>query len=321
MAPLSIYHGKRTLQISTVLNDSPVQPLQFNGHHLLIKRDDLLNTHFSGNKARKFGYFLENEFNGITKVVGYGSVQANSLLSLAALANIKGWQLDFYVQRLPNWIKEKPMGNYAAALKLGANIIEVTELATNLDDHMRQKAQTFDDNTVFVPEGGRCQLAKHGIKKLADELLAYIAKEQLANPVIMLPSGTGTTALFLQSFLPCKVLTCACVGGDSYLETQFTELEPDRARWPTIISVDKKYHFGKLYPEFYDIWQQLFAQTKVEFDLLYDPLGWITLINYLELNHQSKALQQEDIIYIHQGGLIGNESMLPRYQRKYDRNK
>jgi len=301
--------------ISQVLNDSPVQPLQFNGHQLLIKRDDLLNTHFSGNKARKFGYFLDNEFDAITKVVGYGSVQANSLYSLAALANIKGWQLDFYVQRLPNWIKESPMGNYAGALKLGANIIEVAELATNLDDHMHQKAQTFTPDTLFVPEGGRCQLAKHGIKKLADELLAYIEAEKLSNPVIMLPSGTGTTALFLQSYLPCKVLTCACVGGDSYLETQFAELEADNRRWPTIISSDKKYHFGKLYPEFYDIWQQLFTQTKVEFELLYDPLGWITLLEYLD-----KSSQQQDVIYIHQGGLIGNESMLPRYQRKYDRN-
>jgi len=302
------------MAISQRLNDSPVQPLTFNGHTLLIKRDDLLNTHFSGNKARKFGYFLDNHFEGISKVVGYGSVQANSLYSLAALAKIKGWQLDFYVQRLANWIKEKPMGNYAGALALGANIIEVDELATNLDDHMHQLAQTFDSETVFVPEGGRCQLAKHGIKKLADELLAYIDSEKLANPVIMLPSGTGTTALFLQSFLPCKVLTCACVGGDSYLETQFAELEADSSRWPTILSSAKKYHFGKLYPEFYQIWQQLQQQTQIEFELLYDPLGWITLLDYLD-----NTQQQQDVIYIHQGGLIGNESMLPRYQRKYDR--
>ncbi|WP_157601253.1 1-aminocyclopropane-1-carboxylate deaminase/D-cysteine desulfhydrase [Psychromonas ossibalaenae] len=290
-----------------------MQTLQFNGHKLFIKRDDLLNHHFSGNKARKLGYFLDNEFTGIKKIVGYGSVQANSLYSLAALANMKGWQLDFYVQRIADWIKAKPTGNYAGALKLGANIIEVQELSTNLDDYMSQKSQKLNADTLFVPEGGRCRLARHGIKKLADELLEYINNQHLANPVIMLPSGTGTTALFLQTYLPYKVLTCACVGGDSYLETQFAELESDKSLWPTILSTEKKYHFGKLYLEFYQIWRQLLKQTDIEFDLLYDPLGWITLLNYLD-----KQQGQEDIIYIHQGGLVGNESMLPRYQRKYE---
>jgi len=291
-----------------------MQTVHFKGHQLHIKRDDLLNEHFSGNKARKFAYFLDNQFEGIDKIVGYGSVQANSLYSLAALAHIKGWQLDFYVQRIPDWIKATPLGNYAGALQLGANIIEVEALTNNLDHHMLEKAKTLPANTLFVPEGGRCEFAKHGIKQLADELLAYIEAEQLVNPIIMLPSGTGTTALFLQSFLAHQVLTCACVGGDDYLKAQFATLEPDSSRWPTVISMPKKYHFGKLYPEFYTVWQQLFAQTQIEFDLLYDPLGWITLLRYLDKQ------PQQDIIYIHQGGLIGNQSMLPRYQRKYDQS-
>lgn len=301
------------MPVSSTLNPSPIHTVQFKGQTFFIKRDDLLNHHFSGNKARKFAYFLDNEFTAIKKIVGYGSVQANSLYSLAALAKIKGWQLDFYVQRLANWVKEKPIGNYAGALKLGANIIEVESLTTNLDDYMQQQSKGFSEDTLFIPEGGRCQLAKHGIKKLADELLDQIKTLQLTNPVIMLPAGTGTTALFLQTYLPFKVITCACVGGDNYLKTQFSELQEDVSLWPTIISTDKKYHFGKLYPEFYQIWQQLQKETNIEFDLLYDPLGWITLQSYLK-----QSTQQQDIIYIHQGGLVGNESMLPRYRRKYD---
>jgi len=235
------------MHVSSVLNDSPIQPVSFNGRRFFIKRDDLLNHHFSGNKARKFSYFLDNQFTDIKKVIGYGSVQANSLYSLAALANMKGWQLDFYINRLPNWVKEKPIGNYAGALALGANIIEVQELATNLDDYMHQKSQTLDNQTLFVPEGGRSQLAKHGIKKLADELIEYINAEQLVNPVIMLPSGTGTTAVFLQQYLPFKVLTCACVGDVSYLETQFNELQSEKSLWPRILATEKKYHFGIIY--------------------------------------------------------------------------
>ncbi len=111
--------------ISPFLAPSPMQQVQMAGISFFIKRDDLLNPFFSGNKARKFAYFLENHFPKIEKIVSHGSVQANSLYSLAALAKLKGWQLDFYVQHIPRWLKEHPNGNYRAALSLGANIIEV----------------------------------------------------------------------------------------------------------------------------------------------------------------------------------------------------
>jgi 1-aminocyclopropane-1-carboxylate deaminase len=290
--------------------------VSFAGRQIYVKRDDLLNEYFSGNKARKFAYFLDHHFTGITTLIAYGSVQANSLYSLAALAKLKHWQLNYYVEKIPNWLKQQPIGNYAGALTLGANIIErgknEYDAETNLDSYMSEKALTLPDTSLFIPEGGRCAYAKYGIEKLADEITVFCQENNLHNPQIMLPAGTGTTALFLQLLLPFKVLTCACVGGDSYLKKQFSELESNSTLWPEILTNNKKYHFGKLYPEFYTVWQQLKQQTDIEFDLLYDPLGWLTLLTYLEQNNENN-----EIIYIHQGGLLGNESMLPRYQRKY----
>jgi len=205
-------------------------------------------------------------------------------------------------------------------MELGANIIELKEdllSETNLDDFMRKKSTTLPADTLFVPEGGRCQQAKYGIIQLANEILDYCQDNQITKPLIMLPSGTGTTALFLQSCfqelqLPFEVLTCACVAGKEYLEKQFFELSSEKSDWPTILPTRKKYHFGKLYPEFFKLWQQLKIETQIEFDLLYDPLGWQSLLSYLD-----KIPTPEAVIYIHQGGLVGNESMLPRYQRKY----
>ncbi len=300
------------MQITKHLASSPMQSIKFANRSFYIKRDDLLNQHFSGNKARKFAYYLVNKFTGINKVIAYGSIQANSLYSLAALCQIKGWQLDYYVHRLPHWLKDKPIGNYAGALSLGAHIIEVDDLSSNLDTYMHEKAKNLTQGELFIPEGGRSPLAKLGIKQLADELIAFCNENALADPIIMLPSGTGTSALFLQHHLPFKVMTCACVGGDEYLKTQFSELIADQTQWPCILPTKKKYHFGKLYPEFFDIWQQLLTQTQIEFDLLYDPLGWQTL-----LAHLNNVNAEQTVIYIHQGGLVGNQSMLPRYQRKF----
>lgn len=305
-----------------LLSHSPMQKIQFQGRDFYLKRDDLLHPQFSGNKARKFAYLLEAELPEVKTLIGHGSVQANSLYSLAALAKLRGWQLDYYVQRIPPFLKQAvatqtAKGNYQAALKLGANIVEVKlskgqNKEQNLDDYMRAKSHSLAEHELFIPEGGRCALAEQGIAQLASEIISDCQKHALNHPIIMLPSGTGTTAVFLQKHLPYEVLTCACVGDASYLEKQFAELQSDKTLWPRILNTEKKYHFGKLYGEFYKIWQELLEQTKIEFELLYDPLGWLSLLTYLQQTNT-----QQDIIYIHQGGLVGNQSMLPRYRRKW----
>lgn len=298
------------------LTATPIQKIHFQGFELYLKRDDLLHPKFSGNKARKFYFTLQQDFPGITKVIGYGSPQANSLYSLSALAKIKNWQLDFYVDHIPSWLKENPSGNYLAALENNAHIIAVNELADDIAvlKFIQQQVLPNEKNALFVPEGGRCKEAEMGVKILADEILLWAQQENIKNLKVVLPSGTGTTALFLQKNLPFEVLTCACVGGDDYLLKQFAELTDNTEHYPTLMPVLKKTHFGKLYHEFYQIWQDLKKETGIEFELLYDPLAWINLLMML----QNSALEGATVLYIHQGGLLGNTSMQARYQRKFN---
>lgn len=280
--------------------NSPIQQVTFNKQKYFIKRDDLLNSDFSGNKARKFYYYLINDFPNIKKVVSFGSSQSNAMYSLSVLCKLKNWQFDYYVDHTASFLKENPVGNYKYAIKNGMNIIE-----GSLPDF-------FDNETLFISEGGAVVEASFGIEILANEIKSWVDKNSIKNLKIFLPSGTGTTALYLQKFLPFEVLTCACVGDESYLKKQFEELEKDN--FPTIVQKEKKYHFGKLYKEFYDIHKELLKQTNIEFDLLYDSLAWLCFENYL------KQLEKKDdmtFLYIHQGGIIGNESMLDRYKYKY----
>lgn len=331
---------KLNMKVSAALSQSPIEKISLDEHNLYIKRDDLLNPYFSGNKARKFAYYLEQKSTNITKIVSYGSIQANSLYSLAALAHLKGWQLDYYVSRIPKWLKGSTLGNYGQALALGAKIIEVEgPLLTdsnNLDSYMHQYAETLPETSLFIPEGGRSRHARIGVYTLAKEIADYCNTHKIFekntftknNKVqVMLPSGTGTTALFLQTWFkennhPIKVLTCACVGDDTYLKKQFNQLNPDQTQWPTIISSRKKFHFGKLNKNHYLLWQHLLKETGIEFELLYDPIGWYCLLDYLSNNDVSNSCVSNNnstipTFYIHQGGLVGNQTMLPRYQRKY----
>lgn len=279
--------------------NSPIEQITFNKQKYFIKRDDLLDVDFSGNKARKFYYFLKNDFPKIKKIVSSGSAQSNAMYSLSVLCKLKNLEFDYYVDHIASFLKENPSGNYQSALKNKMNIKE------------EPLPLTFEDDTLYINEGGAIKEASYGIKILANEIKIWAKENKIENLKVFLPSGTGTTALFLQKYLPFEVLTCACVGNEEYLEKQFNELEIQNH--PTIIKTEKKYHFGKLYKEFYEIHNELLHQTNIEFDLLYDSLGWICFEKYIK-DLEDKNFQ---FLYIHQGGILGNISMLKRYENKY----
>lgn len=291
------------------LESSPVTQHHFRDFMFYLKRDDQLHQHFSGNKARKFMQLLREDQPGIDTLISYGSIQANSLYSLAALCRIKKWKLEFYVHRIPEWLKQNPSGNYRGAMELGADIIECRDIHPL---QFIEQVRKPDSNCLLVPEGGRAQLSESGLKDLAQEILQWTRFRSDREFVVALPSGTGTTALYLHKHLMrhnIPVMTCACVGGKAYLKKQWKEL--GEADTPAILQADYKHHFGKLYESEYRLWQELHDSTLVEFDLLYDPYMWQCLIPWLENN------SGKELLYLHQGGILGNETMLPRYQRKF----
>ncbi len=287
-----------------IFDSSPIQSITFEGHSFFLKRDDLLHPDFSGNKARKFYYYLQNDFPHITKIISYGSAQSNAMYSLSVLAKMRGWEFEYFVDHITEYLKENPHGNYKGALDNGMQI------------SVGWGVPSPTNGSLFIEEGGRQKEAEYGIKILAQEIVDWQVENNIKELNIFLPSGTGTTALFLQKAFVGEVIprptvyTCPCVGDEAYLKKQFLELEENEIYHPTILTLEKKYHFGKLYPENYKIWLKLQQQTGVEFDLLYDPLGWRVLLAYPEVF-------SKPTLYIHQGGVLGNESMLPRYERKY----
>ena len=303
--------------------DSPVHTMNFEGQQIYVKRDDLLHLQFSGNKARKFAYFLECDLPNNTKLVGYGSPQANSLYSMAALAKLKHWQLDFYVDHIADHLRLNPIGNYKEALCLGANIINLADKknvgALSCENFIKKKVLPNAENTIYVPEGGRCQYAEYGVEQLGREIALWKQsfEDNDKKLVIFLPSGTGTTALYLSKYFyntnsNVSVYTCAAVGGREYLKKQFLMLEENALFHSNIIELNEKFHFGKLKRASYEMWLKL-CQSGITFELLYDPMGFIALKHYFENDYDGLS----NIMYIHQGGLLGNQSMLPRYQRKY----
>ncbi len=284
------------------LPPSPFEKHTFRGREIWVKRDDALHVDFSGNKARKLHWFLNQEFLHVRRLVSYGSNQSNAMYSLSVMARMRGWESVYFCNQVPDFLKSNPVGNYKAALNNGMKIFE--------SSNRQEKAHSYNAKSdLVIDEGGHQSEAEFGIKILASELEQDIKESGVKNPYIFLPAGTGTTALFLQKNLSFRVFTCSTVGDDEYLKEQFREICSDETFFPTILSSKKKYHYGKLDLKLYELWQELKEDMGITFDLMYDPVGWTKFLLHVEEIEGTP-------IYIHQGGLLGNESMIQRYERK-----
>ncbi len=297
--------------LSAELSISPVEEMTFRGRKYFLKRDDLINPYFNGNKARKFDYFLNSDLSEYKKVASYGGNQSNAMFSLAAFAKIKGLKFDYYGKPLPLFLKKNPVGNFKYALDMGMNYIELPDYE-QFFRKMSSPEKKYDElgkDTLLIRQGGAEKEAEFGVKKLAREINEWAQEKGINKLSVFIQSGTGTTAVFLQKHLNFRVYTTPNIGNADYLLKQFALLEHNSDNYPVILETKKKYIFGKPYKEFYDIWKEISLENNIEFELLYDPK---TLIALAEHNKNTEG----EIMYIHSGGTVGNESMLLRYKYK-----
>ena len=280
--------------------NSLVSELNFYSQNFKIKRDDLLSNEFDGNKARKFYALFGLDFSVYDTIVSFGGAQSNAMYSLSAFAKIKNLKFDYYAKQIPSHLRLNPSGNYAHTLNNGANIIELS----NSEYEIFASSCTPKPNEFFVPQGGAFEYAKVGLKILADELNDFC--QAMKHPKVIISCGTGTSALYLSEYFNGEVFAVPCVGDANYLIEQFNFLAPD-AKKPTILPPTQKYTFGKPHIDIYEIYTYL-LDAGIQFDLLYDCIAWLCV-------QQNLHLFDNETIFIHSGGLRGNETMLMRYKR------
>ncbi len=280
------------------MKTTPISELFLDGRKFLVKRDELIDPYLAGNKYRKLYILLQTPKLHLNKIISYGGTQSNAMLAIAKMCHDKGWEFVYYTKPISKTQKEQTIGNYFHALRLGMWHVEIEY--EKYKDFIASLRPNLDEKTFIIDQGGAVVEADEGLCVLADEI-----REQ--NPhakALATPSGTGTTALYLALNLPeYKVYTTPSIGDVDYLKKQMAALHPIPKNL-IILKPEKKYHFAKLYPEFLEIYKKLLA-CGIEFDLLYAPGMWKALLEQTT----------EDILYIHSGGVSGNESMLKRYEK------
>jgi 1-aminocyclopropane-1-carboxylate deaminase/D-cysteine desulfhydrase-like pyridoxal-dependent ACC family enzyme len=164
-----------------------------------------------------------------------------------------------------------------------------------------------------------------GIEELGCEVMDFISKEKTGQISwrIVVESGTGATALFLHRYLQShcngmdiKVIAVACAGSGAYLQEQMRVLDDSAGQlgsFPEVMFVDMQRVFAKPYKEHIELWHKLQEQTGIRFDLIYAPRAFEQLLH--SFNTEAAQWQRSEVMYVHCGGVNGNQSQLKRYQR------
>ncbi|MCK4875443.1 MAG: 1-aminocyclopropane-1-carboxylate deaminase [Sulfurimonas sp.] len=281
------------------MQNSPISKIDLEGRSFYVKRDDLIDKYLAGNKYRKLYTLLQTPSDSLNKIISYGGTQSNAMLAIAAMCKSKDWEFTYYSKPISKLQREENLGNYFHSLELGMQHVEIEHELYR--DFIASLRVNLDDTTFLIDQGGAVEQAKEGLEVLAEEIRA----SELDVKSLATPSGTGTTALFLALALPeYKIYTTPCVGDVVYLKEQMGALHtiPNNL---VILEPEKKYHFAKPYPEFLHVQKKL-LDAGIKFDLLYAPGLWKCLLEQTD----------EEIMYIHSGGVTGNESMLARYKQK-----
>ncbi|KAH7492630.1 uncharacterized protein KRP23_1534 [Phytophthora ramorum] len=306
---------------------SPVSRVVFRGQRVHVKRDDVF--HLAGNKMRKMYWFVRqrDEFFSDAHLLSFGGSQSNAMLALAQLADAR--QVPFtYFSRELCLREEQEEGNLALAMSLGMKhvqlhpdayheLVRTRDFAAFLDGELRLPPGT---RSLYVPQGAAFPEAQDGVKLLAEEINEYVETQDKRFSVV-LPCGTGTTALYLAQHLhpEIKLYAVPCVGDAAYLQLQFRQLidedptlQLQTALLPQVLTPERKSHFGRLWWPLHDMYHEVLQETEVDFDLV---LGVASRLDG-EVREEDSTGSERELMYIHTGGTSGNATMLARYRRK-----
>jgi len=301
--------------LQTIFEPSPLTKIHFVGKTVWIKRDDQLNLQFPGNKWRKLvSTFQKLQNSQYSQIVSCGGNQSNAMLAIARLASSLGLTFTYFTRPLSKTLREQPQGNLKTALNLGMRVTEDIRQWHVIEEEWTSNT---DSSILFIPPGVCHSDVREGVYQLGDELKVQIEQQldSTAPIAIVLPSGTGVTSFFLSQYFNqererIRVFTVSTAIPFAQLKSQFQTMKNweniDNEGEPTILETKRRYDFAVPDQDLKKLYCAL-KKKGIEFDLIYAPVTWRGMLD------NWNELKSSQIIYIHTGGVEGNETQLRRY--------
>lgn len=298
---------KKSINQKVVYQISDTQKIE-----LVIKREDLLHEHISGNKYRKLRYNLEEaKKQGFDKIITFGGAYSNHIAATAAAAN----EFDFKsigiiradeLKEHPTLINQNPTLSFAIAQGMQLEFVSRSEYRLkNNQEFLDNLYETFGP-AYIVPEGGTNNLAVKGCEEI-------LTDEDREFHTICSAIGTGGTisGIINSSFTDQKVIGFPALKGE-FLTDIIKSYTLKGKNW----TLNHDYNFGgfaKTDEKLILFINDFKNQTGVPLDPIYTGKMFFGIV---DLYKKGVFTSKNSILAIHTGGLQGIEGMNQRLNSK-----
>jgi len=287
-----------TSNTSKVIEKSKVQEINLpllkeKEVRLLIKREDLLHPHISGNKWRKLkGNLEEVKTSTYQGIVTFGGAFSNHIHAISAACHEAKIPCVGIIRG--EYDEHNPTIQFAHKHGMKFHFISRSEYRFKDESKVVQEILSSLENYLIVPEGGSNRLALLGLKELADEI-SLLEKVDM----ITVSAGTGMTAAGIILYQEASVTVFSSLKSD-YLKNEIKEICIDRP-----FHFNNEYHFGgygKTPTELILFINKFHKETNIPLDPIYNGKAIYGILDQIKNNVFPKGTT---ILHIHTGGLQG----------------
>ena len=290
---------------------SPVQEmvdpiLEGAGVRLLIKRDDLIHEHISGNKWRKLKYNLREAIQqNHHTVLTFGGTFSNHISATAFACKKAGISSVGIIRGEDD--KNNPTLNFARTNGMQLNFVSREKYKLKNEVGFLEELQEELGRCLVIPEGGANGFGVRGCAEILPEV-----EEDF--DVVCCAAGTGTTLAGLAISLKKhqRLVGFPALKGGAFLRNE-VELLMDESRLRILsnlkFDLQTNYHFGgyaKLKPELLEFIERFQNQTSIPLDPIYTGKMMFGIYDLIKSGYFEIGCT---ILALHTGGLQGWEGM------------
>ena len=279
---------------------------------LVVKREDLLHEHISGNKFRKLYYnVIEAREKGYDKLLTFGGAYSNHIAATAAAGNELGIKTigvirgDELGKNLEKTLEKNPTLGFAVSQGMQLHFVSRKAYRQkNGPEFITNLFQLFG-KFYLVPEGGTNELAVKGTEEI-------LTPEDDSFDFICSAVGTGGTISGLINAAKShqKVL------GFPALKEQFLHQNIAKYTQSNNWELIRAYHFGgfaKIDKKLVDFINMVNSLHNLPLDPIYTGKMLFGIIDLIKKDYFPKGSK---ILAIHTGGLQGKAGMNIRLKEK-----
>lgn len=276
--------------------------------NIWIKRDDLIEFAFGGNKVRLMEYIAGMIVaHKVDRVVTYGSSYSNYIRVVAAVCAKIKVECDLIL--IEENHKKSVYGNSVLIDYYSNHILHCKEAdAHSFIDEYQQRLRDDNINYLWIPGGGHTPEAAFGYVDAAREIKGQMNDVQIFFDNIFLPCGTGTTEAGLAWGFADTDIAITGVSVARSVERCKREIANLLHHMEEICenNVLREFHYdviegqtkyGECDLEMKQIISELAVKDGIFLDPIYNAKAFLAMKKYVEKRNDLK-----DVLYVNTGG-------------------